>query len=72
MAIQAETQILTEDKPVVASRGKRPIVYWADLIRVVAIYLVVIVHVSGQLTNVWGKIPSSNGSPPISMAALHV
>ena len=57
MAFQAEAQTLTEDKPVDAGRGKRPIVYWADLIRVVAIYLVVIVHVSGQLTNVWGKIP---------------
>ena len=33
---------------------------WADLIRVVATFLVVTVHVSGQLTNVWGKIPESN------------
>ncbi|HEX2697601.1 MAG TPA: acyltransferase family protein [Anaerolineales bacterium] len=33
------------------------IIYWADLIRVVAIYLVVVIHVSGQLTNVWGQIP---------------
>jgi surface polysaccharide O-acyltransferase-like enzyme len=39
--------------------GRKEIIYWADLIRVVAIYLVVIVHVSGQLTNVWGKIPES-------------
>ncbi len=36
--------------------GKREIISWADLIRVVAIYLVVVVHVSGQLTNAWGKI----------------
>ncbi len=33
---------------------------WADLIRVVATILVVTVHVSGQLTNVWGKIPESD------------
>lgn len=32
-------------------------IYWADLIRVVAIYLVVMIHVSGQLTNVWRRIP---------------
>ncbi len=39
--------------------GKREIISWADLIRVVAIYLVVVVHVSGQLTNVWGKVPAA-------------
>lgn len=38
---------------------KKPIIYWADLIRVVAIYLVVMIHVSGQLTNVWGQIPNT-------------
>ncbi len=38
--------------------GKREIISWIDVIRVVAIYLVVVVHVSGQLTNVWGKIPN--------------
>ena len=37
----------------------KKIVYWADLIRVLAIYLVVVIHVSGQLTNVWGKIPEA-------------
>jgi surface polysaccharide O-acyltransferase-like enzyme len=31
---------------------------WVDLIRVVAIFLVVLIHVSGQLTNAWGKIPN--------------
>jgi surface polysaccharide O-acyltransferase-like enzyme len=31
---------------------------WIDLIRVVAIYLVVVIHVSGQLTNTWGTIPT--------------
>jgi len=31
---------------------------WVDLIRVVAIFLVVVIHVSGQLTNAWGKIPT--------------
>ena len=35
----------------------KEILSWADLIRVVAIYLVVVVHVSGQLTNIWGRIP---------------
>ena len=29
---------------------------WIDLIRVVAIFLVVVIHVSGQLTNLWGKV----------------
>ncbi len=36
--------------------GRKEIVPWADLIRVVAIYLVVLAHVSGQLTDAWGKI----------------
>jgi surface polysaccharide O-acyltransferase-like enzyme len=40
--------------PVIA---RRPIVHWADLIRVLAIYLVVVIHTSGQVTNVWGKVP---------------
>src|SRR5512138_3524270 len=37
--------------------GKREFTAWVDLVRVAAIYLVVVVHVSGQLTNVWGQIP---------------
>ena len=37
--------------------GEREIINWADLIRVVAIFLVVVIHVSGQLTNAWGEIP---------------
>jgi surface polysaccharide O-acyltransferase-like enzyme len=37
---------------------EKPVIYWADLIRVVAIYLVVIIHVSGQITNEWGQIPA--------------
>lgn len=37
--------------------GRREIIPWVDLIRVVAIFLVVLVHVSGQLTSSWGKIP---------------
>jgi surface polysaccharide O-acyltransferase-like enzyme len=40
-----------------APPSPRKIVYWADLIRVLAIYLVVVIHVSGQLTNVWDRIP---------------
>jgi surface polysaccharide O-acyltransferase-like enzyme len=39
--------------------GTKEILSWADLIRVVAIYLVVVVHVSGQLTNAWGRIPDA-------------
>ncbi len=38
--------------------GKSEIVSWVDVIRVIAIYLVVVVHVSGQLTNAWGQIPT--------------
>ena len=38
--------------------GKKELISWADLIRVVAIFLVVVIHVSGQLTNVWGEIPT--------------
>lgn len=37
---------------------KKEIFSWVDLIRVVAIFLVVVIHVSGQLTDVWGKIPT--------------
>ncbi len=39
---------------------KKEYIPWADLIRVVAIFLVVMVHVSGQLTNAWGEIPESH------------
>lgn len=38
--------------------GKRPLTPWVDLVRVIAMFLVVIIHVSGQLTNVWGQISS--------------
>jgi surface polysaccharide O-acyltransferase-like enzyme len=41
-----------------AQSAKKEIISWADLIRVVAIYLVVVIHVSGQLTEAWGKIPT--------------
>jgi surface polysaccharide O-acyltransferase-like enzyme len=37
--------------------NRKEIKYWADFIRVIAIYLVVIIHVSGQITNEWGQIP---------------
>jgi surface polysaccharide O-acyltransferase-like enzyme len=57
MAADSVTQEIIEKKPLAPAPGKRPVVYWADLIRVLAIYLVVVIHVSGQLTNVWGKIP---------------
>lgn len=35
----------------------KKIIHWADLIRVLAIYLVVVIHTSGQLTGAWGQIP---------------
>lgn len=43
------------------SLAPQPIVFtpWVDLIRVVAIYLVVIAHVAGQLTNAWGQISTT-------------
>jgi surface polysaccharide O-acyltransferase-like enzyme len=44
-------------QPSLSKPARRPIVYWADLIRVLAIYLVVIIHTSGQLTNAWGTVP---------------
>ena len=47
----------TDAAPAAQARGVRPIIHWADLIRVLAIYLVVLIHVSGQLTNAWGKVP---------------
>ena len=37
----------------------KPVTHWVDLVRVVAIFLVVVIHVSGQLTNVWGQIPAA-------------
>jgi surface polysaccharide O-acyltransferase-like enzyme len=37
--------------------GRKETILWIDLIRVAAIFLVVMIHVSGQLTNVWGEIP---------------
>ena len=41
-----------------APSPKKDFLPWADLIRVVATFLVVVVHVSGQITNVWGEVPS--------------
>ena len=37
---------------------KKATLLWVDLIRVIAIFLVVMIHVSGQLTNAWGEIPN--------------
>ena len=39
------------------STGLKSSILWIDLIRTLAIFLVVMVHVSGQLTNAWGEIP---------------
>ena len=38
--------------------GEKKIIPWADLIRVVAIYLIIMIHVSGQLTDTWQKTPN--------------
>ena len=38
--------------------GSKATIPWIDLIRVSAIFLVVMIHVSGQLTNAWGTIPN--------------
>ena len=43
-----------------AQAGQKEFLPWADLIRVVATLLVVTVHVSGQITNAWGKILESD------------
>lgn len=40
------------------STGRQETILWIDLIRVIAIFLVVMIHVSGQVTNLWGKIPN--------------
>jgi surface polysaccharide O-acyltransferase-like enzyme len=37
--------------------SRKETILWVDLIRVVAIFLVVMIHVSGQVTNRWGEIP---------------
>ncbi len=52
----AEAKMVPTAAAAPAVPGKRPIVYWADLIRVLAIYLVVVIHTSGQLTGAWGKV----------------
>src|SRR5512134_1035392 len=40
--------------------SKKQFLPWADVIRVVAVFLVVTVHVSGQITNIWGKVPEND------------
>ncbi len=42
-----------------SAAGKRPLTPWVDFVRIVAMFLVVVIHVSGQLTNVWGQIAES-------------
>jgi surface polysaccharide O-acyltransferase-like enzyme len=44
---------------VVEKTGTKTFVPWVDLIRVIAIWMVIIVHVSGQLINAWGEIPNT-------------
>ena len=38
--------------------GRKETILWIDLIRVVAIFLVVMIHVSGQVTTRWAEIPA--------------
>ncbi len=57
MADVAERADKAQAAPATGKPAARPIVYWADLIRVLAIYLVVVIHTSGRLTNAWGKEP---------------
>jgi surface polysaccharide O-acyltransferase-like enzyme len=52
--------IASQDKPENTDPGKKQFLPWADLIRTVAIFLVITVHVSGQITNLWGKVPESD------------
>src|SRR5512135_85584 len=59
MADNPQTPTLASEKPSPPGHPGRPIIYWADLIRVLAIYLVVVIHVSGQLTGAWGRIPEA-------------
>jgi surface polysaccharide O-acyltransferase-like enzyme len=40
--------------------GQKQFTLWSDFIRVVATFLVITVHVSGQITNVWGKVPEAD------------
>ncbi len=59
MANIAERVPGVQDAPAGGKPAARPIIHWVDLIRVLAIFLVVVIHTSGQLTNAWGKIPES-------------
>jgi surface polysaccharide O-acyltransferase-like enzyme len=60
LPVAHQVQYLSEEKnkPMSDQSTGKQIVPWADLIRVVAIYLVVVIHVSGQSTDAWGKIPT--------------
>lgn len=45
------------NNPLEVQAPQKQFIFWVDLIRVVATFLVVMVHVSGYLTKVWGQIP---------------
>src|SRR5262249_34120842 len=47
-----------QNQPMSDPIGRPGTILWIDLIRTVAIFLVVLVHVSGQLTTAWGKVPN--------------
>jgi surface polysaccharide O-acyltransferase-like enzyme len=59
---QKSDQVLTttQDRAGKVEPSQKKFVPWADLIRVVATILVVTVHVSGQITNLWGQVPESD------------
>lgn len=59
MAEIAERVPGAQQAPANGKPAARPIIHWVDLIRVLAIFLVVVIHTSGKLTNAWGKIPES-------------
>jgi surface polysaccharide O-acyltransferase-like enzyme len=40
--------------------SQKEFILWADFIRVIATVLVITVHVSGQITNAWGRVPESD------------
>ncbi len=50
----------SQDKTRNVQPRQKQFLFWPDLIRVVATLLVITVHVSGQITNAWGKIPKSD------------
>jgi hypothetical protein len=53
-----------------AQAGQKEFHTWADLIRVVATFLVVTFHVSGQPAGVWERSPKGTGSSRTTTGAV--